>query len=235
MDTQKSTQPDRPAEDKAGDSIFQKGSTQVGIMAGIVTMVSQPFAQTKIQTMLGLSQSVPIVVAIMVSALLAAHHVFAVQRARVLEGLLLMPLVGMIVFSSYAGTNQLFASESPPAADLARLNNLEAQLNLQKQLNDQLIKALGIIPAETVQERSQAVPQTHNGVSEVFDKLLGLFIKPAYGQDDRQRRAQDEERRRLEALLRNSRLQQERLENERRRLEASRGTKPHKPPLLKSW
>lgn len=233
-DTQHNTQPNRAPTEKPVEGLFQKGSMQVGIMAGVVTAVSQPFAQVKMQTLLGLSPSVPLLIAIAVSVLLAAHHVFAVQRVKVLEGLVLMPLVALIVFSSYCGTNQFLASEAAPSTDQARFTNLEAQLKVQKAVNDELIKALGVVPEETAHKQSPPLPQTRNGWSGALDKLLSALVPPAYGQDDKARRAQDEEKRRLAVLLRESREKQEKLEQERRRLEAQ-GGKSQKPPLLKSW
>jgi hypothetical protein len=49
MDTAVSAVPENPSSKRPGESIFQRDSTQVAIMAGVVTMVSQPFAQIELQ------------------------------------------------------------------------------------------------------------------------------------------------------------------------------------------
>lgn len=231
----------RRAEDKS-TSIFQKDSTQVGLMAGVVTMVSQPFAQSRMQELLGLAVWVPVVIAVAVSVLLAAYHVFAIQRVKVMEGVILMPLVAMILFSSYAGTNQLFASDpqqTASAADktaAARMLNLEEQLNLQREINTQLIKALGLPPEENMQGRIPEAPPMRSGLRGVLERVVDFLIAPAYGQAGKPANMQDEQRRQLEAQLRNARAQQGKLELERRRLEqASSNNANRKAPLLKSW
>jgi hypothetical protein len=242
MATHKGTHSAHVAEENPGAGIFQKGSTQVALMASVVTVVSQPFAQSKVQTLLGLPEMFPVIVAIVVSVLLAAYQVFAVQRAKPIEGMIMVPLVALIVFSSYAGTNQFFANGQTPAANPAdkiaqeRLQNLEAQLDLQKRLNDHLLKAAGLASSDNPQARSSHAPQTRNGIRDAIDKALGILIAPAYAQDDRPARMQEAERKRLEAQLRDARLKQLKLEDEQRRLQKlPHNGQPAKPPLLKSW
>lgn len=242
MDMHMVAQRQRASDGRMAEGILQNGSTQVAIMAGIVTMVSQPFAQSKIQALLGLAESFPVIVAIFVSVLLAAYQVFALQRAKRSEGLVLVPLVALIVFSSYTGTNQLLADDQQAVAGEVgkttqdRMNNFEAQLANQKQLNDHLVRALRLAPEENPVRPSHHAPQSRNGIMDTIDKALAFFVSPAYGQDDTQRRVQNNERRRVEALLSEAQLKQKNLKAEQRRLEqASRNVPAQKVPLLKSW
>ena len=240
MAIQAETQARRATDEQAAESLFKKDSTQVVIMAGVVTTVSQPFAQSGIQELLGLPQFFPVVVAGVVSVLLAFYQVFSVQRVRMIEGLMLAPLVALIVFSSYAGTNQLLAKDVPPAAELSKLDaerirNLEAQISIQKELNEQLLRAAGVA-AENPQATTPHAPLTRNGTTGILDRLLALVVPSAHAQSVGVRPGAEDERRRLEARLREARQQQLALEAEQKRLaQASTRVPAQRPPLLKSW
>jgi hypothetical protein len=245
MDTAVSAVPENPSSKRPGESIFQRDSTQVAIMAGVVTMVSQPFAQIELQNSLGLPPHVPIYIAIAVSVLLAAYQVFGVQRARMGEGLCMAPLVALIVFSSYVGTNHVVASQKPPLETTeqklgqARLDNLQKELDLQKHINSQLMKSIGLPADDDMQGYRHGGttpgPQSRATLRDWIERALGILVSPAYGQSDKATRVAAEERR-LAEQVRLARMRQKQLELERQRLEqAARKTPNQQTRLLRSW
>lgn len=240
MTTQAETLARRGDDEKTAEHIFSKDSTQVVLMAGIVTTVSQPFAQSFVQEILGISQFFPVMVAGVVSVLLAFYQVFVVQRARLMEGLMLAPLVALIVFSSYAGTNQMLAKDPLPATELSRLDaqrirNLEAQISIQKELNEQLLRAAGLA-AGSPQAATPSAPLTRQDATGLLDRLLAQVIPAAQAQGTGARPGVEEERRRLEARLFEARQRQLALEAEQKRLaQAATRVPMQRPPLLKSW
>jgi len=97
-------QPEPAGQKNMAEVLFQNGSTQVGVMVGIVAAVSQPFARAEI---LGIN---PLIVAIIVSCLLAIYQIRLVQKAAIGECVILVPIVAAIMFSMSLGTNNLVAN-----------------------------------------------------------------------------------------------------------------------------
>lgn len=215
-----------------GAGLLQHSSTQIGVMAGFVTMVSQPFVQ--LRDVLGLAPYFPIIVAIVVSFLLAAYQVVRVQKACLSDCLILVPLVAMITFSSYVGTNQILQDEEPAVAqvDESKIQNLEAQIDNLLEKNELLRRLVDTSEnaGTDMQSRSQVPARTG-------DKILAFFISTANGASAP---LSAEEKKALLEALRKKDAEAQKLRKALQQLKAEQ-EKPgnsktkQKAPLLKSW
>ncbi len=147
--------PQTPEGDRSLTGVFFEG---LPAMAGIVTMIAQPFAQESLHNTLGLPAWLPFVVAISVSGLLAAYKMFVVRHSGARECAICIPLLMLIIFSAYATGNNVvyYAKEgytkagiaAPAAEDVTALkqerNILQEQLKSANGLIDTLRQALNV-------------------------------------------------------------------------------------------
>jgi hypothetical protein len=127
-------------------------------MAGVVTMIAQPFAQESLHKSLGLPDWFPVVVAIVVSGLLAAYKMFVVRHSGPRECAICVPILMLIIFSAYAtGNNVVYyakegytkaGSTAPTPEDVAAVKQerdiLQQQLKSANELIDSLRQALNV-------------------------------------------------------------------------------------------
>lgn len=122
-------------------------------MAGIVTVITQPFAQESLRATLRLPDWLPIVLAVAISGLLAVYKVVVVRRSGVRECAVCVPVLMLVIFSAYATGNNvvyyakegLAKSGEPATASAAELGSLKQERELlQRQLKNaqELIDAL---------------------------------------------------------------------------------------------
>lgn len=124
--------------------LFNNGPTQAGVMVGIVNGISQPFSQSTVLKALNLTEwaeSLPLLIAIVVSFMLAIYQTMVMQRTRISESLLVVPLVTGILFGMSLGANHLTADMINGSANVeqnTREDTLvsEQKKQLQKQLDD---------------------------------------------------------------------------------------------------
>jgi hypothetical protein len=76
-------------------------------MAALVTMIAQPFAQDTLRNTLQLPDWLPIIVAVVVSGLLAMYKMKVVRRAGRNDCVICVPILMLVIFSAYAGGNNV--------------------------------------------------------------------------------------------------------------------------------
>ena len=132
--------------------LFNNGPTQAGVMVGIVNAISQPFSQSAVLNALSLTEwaeSLPLLIAIVVSFMLAIYQTLVMQRTRISEALIVVPLVTGILFGMSLGANHLTADMINDSANVEQ-NTIkdtlvsEQKRQLQKQL-DNLQKQVALL------------------------------------------------------------------------------------------
>jgi hypothetical protein len=216
-------------------------------MAGIVTMIAQPFAQESLHKTLDLPAWLPFVVAIAVSGLLASYKVMIVRGAGARECAVCIPLLMLVIFSAYTtGNNVVYyakegytktPSASPSSEDLTAWKQerdlLQQQLKNAQDVIDSLRQALGM-PAS-----SQGAPRSK--LPSVLGRLMPSLVVPAYAQEPQpggnDPRSSQIKLDQLRKKLRDYEAQQQKL-NEKleavKRTEAPRTSEPQQR-LIKSW
>lgn len=127
--------------------LFNNGPTQAGVMVGIVNAISQPFSQNSVLKALNLinwAESLPLLIALVVSFMLAIYQTLVMQKTRITEALIVVPLVTGILFGMSLGANHLTADvidsstvtyEKPNDVIAQQKHVLKKQLDaLQKQV-----------------------------------------------------------------------------------------------------
>ena len=232
-------------QDSTLTSVFLDG---LPAMAGIVTMIAQPFAQESLHKTLGLPAWLPFVVAIVVSGLLAFYKVMIVRRASTRECAVCIPLLMLVIFSAYTTGNNLvyYAKEgytktpntSPSSEDAAAWKQereiLQQQVKNAQELIDTLRQAVGM-PAS-----SQGAPRS--ALPSVLGRLMPSLATPAYAQEPQPgagatRASSQSKADQLREKLRRYEIQQQKL-NEKladvKRAEAPRAAETQQR-LIKSW
>jgi hypothetical protein len=156
------------------------------MMIGIVTAITQPFAQTTMQEMFRLPNWLPIFVALVVSGVLAVYRLAIVRGSRPKEYAICAPLLALLIFSGYVtGNNAVhYAKEGITKSgagsqektggeiDILREQNQKLLKQLQRadKLLEQIGKAIGISGSET---KSEGMP------GKTKSSFLGMFIAGA--------------------------------------------------------
>jgi hypothetical protein len=223
-----------PSSGTAGRYSVTGLSSEVTIMAGIVTAVSQGFAQVS-----NILEVRPFFVAITISVLLASYYIRLVHGATITKCLVLVPVVSAILFAMSLSTNNLLAAavkgtqtESSVAGEQIRIKNLEEQLGKLKQIN-QLLRDLAGLPPEEASTKSSA--------TSGLGKLLGYVVSEAYGQEKTVplKRPSPAEQNKILEQLRSYELEQKRLQAEAKTLKQQTTVQPkpdQQPPALwRKW
>jgi hypothetical protein len=220
-------------------------------MAGIVTVITQPFAQDSMRAMFWLPDWLPIVVAVTVSGLLAVYKVRFVRGSSPGECAICVPVLMLIIFSAYAtGNNVVYymkegysRAATPSGASSEELTTLQRErdiLHQQLQSAQELIatlrRALGL------PEPSEATP--HSSLPSLLGALPGIAAARAHAQEpsrstpDRPRgeapRADKLDVKRLEEALKRYEAQQQQLNRNLKAIQKE-PAQPSPPPLIKSW
>lgn len=212
-------------------------------MAGIVTVITQPFAQESLRAVLRLPEWIPVVVALGISGLLAFYKVLIVRRSGARECAICVPIVMLVVFAAYATGNNLvyYAKEGltqpMPAEQVGALKRerdlLEQQLRNAEQTITTFRRALNL-PEAPASKPSSAVPP-----ASAWARLFG--VPRAEAQDRRPApraggRSQSVDLQRLQQELRKFDMEQQQLKE---KLESIKPevSKPREQqqPLIKSW
>gem|GEM_PF-5328761 len=134
---------DKNSDQKVVSVLLNNGPTQAGVMVGIVNAISQPFSQPTVLKAINLSDradSLPLFIAFVVSFLLAIYQTLVMQKTRISESLIVIPLVTGILFGMSLGANHLTADvmSSPTAANSNQTKDEseEQRIQLIKQLNE---------------------------------------------------------------------------------------------------
>lgn len=210
-------------------------SSEVTIMAGIVTAVSQGFAQVS-----NILEVRPFFVAITISVLLASYYIRLVHSATIGRCVVLVPVVSAIIFAMSLSTNNLLAAavkgtqtESSVAGEQIRIKNLEEQLGKLKQIN-QLLRDLAGLPPEEASTKPSAA------ASSLMNKL-GIALKEAHAAETTVplKRPTPAEQNKILDRLRAYELEQKRLQDEAKKLKQQTTVQP-KPeqqqvPLWRKW
>lgn len=144
---------------KAADVLMLK---ELPVLAGVVTVVAQPFAQIRQHYDDVLPDWLPLLVAAVVSLLLAVYFVRTVRRTRRDEAVFMIPLLMLMVFSASIGANNLVESASGGGRQLdavraaeagaerlrAQLANAERQLEIERERGRLMRRALGLPEAD---------------------------------------------------------------------------------------
>lgn len=140
--------------------LFNNGPTQAGVMVGIVNAISQPFSQNSVLKALHLihwAESLPLIIALVVSLMLAVYQTLVMQKTRVTEALIVIPLVTGILFGMSLGANHLTAdviNSSSVTYDNAKSDAMAQQKRkIQNQL-DTLQKQIALLnqPSDSFSE-----------------------------------------------------------------------------------
>ncbi len=122
--------------------LFNNGPAQAGVMVGIVNAISQPFSQSAVLNALSLTEwaeSLPLLIAIVVSLMLAIYQTLVMQRTRISEALIVVPLVTGILFGMSLGANHLTADMINDSANIEQTTITDTVVSAQKkQLQIQL-------------------------------------------------------------------------------------------------
>jgi hypothetical protein len=236
-----------PARNDRGDGLTQVFLSDLPAMAGIVTIVTQPFAQESLRAVVGLPAWAPFAIAFGVSGLLAFYKLLVVRRSGTRECALCVPIVMLVVFAAYAtgnnvvyyakeGLTQPISSEQATALKRER-DLLEAQLKNAEELIDTMRRALGV--AEPGSGRPSSSAPAPSWWARLFQptEAAAQDRRPPPPPRDRMRTpAADAQRLRQE--LRKYDIEQRQLKE---RLETIRPdpTRPaaqqQQQPLIKSW
>lgn len=218
-------------------------------MIGIVTLISQPFAQDSLRAMFGSQREPPtwppILVAALASLLLAVYRLRIVRRASAPQCAICVPVLALIIFASYAtGNNAVFFAKQGYLHAGA-----EQEMTALRQERDVLQEKLKTAEA-TLMTISQAlgVPAPGGGTPQsAAPSRLGFLRRlgpeAAYAQAPRpqpgeSRRPEKIDVQKLQDALRGYQKQQEvldqRLKEIKQQQEKARETQ-QQPPLIKSW
>lgn len=218
--------------------LFQNGSTQIAVMVGIVTTISQALAQ------LGIN---PLHSAVVFSLLLALYQVTIVQKARGSECVLLVPLATGILFSMSLGTNNLVVglktgerSESTKSLQEMQIKNLEQQLANEKLANDLLRRLATLSPASEGNSQATAGPSAReNSPASPLSSISKFFIGDAFGQEKSLavKPLSEAERKKILDKLQVYQLEQKKLQTEAKvlREQAQQKSEAQTSPLWKKW
>lgn len=217
-------------------------------MIGIVAVITQPFAQDSLKAMLGSQNDPPkwppILVAALVSLLLAVYRLWIVRRTPVPQRVICVPLLALIIFAGYTtGNNAVFFAKEGylrPGAD-QEITSLRGERDVLRQKLQSAEETLATIrralnlPGPGERKTQSAVPS-----------LLGFLRMLSPGAAYAQPRPQPTETRPPEkvdiqklqdALGRYDKEQQaldQRLKEIKQQQEKARETQ-QQPPLIKSW
>lgn len=149
-------------------------------LATIIMGMAQPFAQ--LRETIGLPTYMPMLVALLISTLIALYWVVVEHRTRPGPSLLVVPVVAMLLFSASIGANNVVkaAATGPPASAPAAKD-----LETQKQLLEKELR----IEREKNAILSSSVPNAPTGASSTSPNtapgpgaLLRWLAAPAYAQ-----------------------------------------------------
>jgi hypothetical protein len=228
-----------------GDRLTQVFLNDLTRMAGIVTVITQPFAQESLRAALRLPDWIPIVIALGVSGLLALYKMIIIIRdAEARECAICVPIVMLVVFAAYATSNNVvyYAKEGlvqPMSAEqVAALKDerdlLEKQLRNSEQAITPLRRTLNL-PAPVETKPTSALPP-----ASAWARLFG--VPWAEAQDRRpeprdRARPQDVERQRLQEDLKKFDMEQRQLKGKLESIkpETSNPKEQQQRPLIKSW
>jgi len=171
-----SSRPSRD-EDQSLTSTFFDG---LPLMAAIVTMIAQPFAQDSLHKTLGLPGWLPFVVAMIVSGLLAVYKVAILRRSAQRDCLVCIPLLMLIIFSAYATGNNVvyYAKEGYTKSDTgtAMSDEITALRKERDNLQEQLANANGVI--STLQQTLNPSGTNPGKPRTALPSILGLLMLP---------------------------------------------------------
>jgi hypothetical protein len=164
--------------------LFNNGPTQAGVMVGIVNAISQPFSQSAVLNALSLTEwaeSLPLLIAIVVSFMLAIYQTLVMQRTRISEALIVVPLVTGILFGMSLGANHLTADMINDSTNVEQDTSKdtlvsEQKKQLQKQLND-LQKQVALL--DVASNEQQAVNSRKTRGIPGMDGLLAVTAAPS--------------------------------------------------------
>jgi hypothetical protein len=165
-------------------NLLSSGTTQVGLMAALVTAVVQPFAQPKILSAFQLPAVFPLYMAIAVSFLLALYHVCTLQKIKVIEYIILIPLATCIIFSTALGSNNLLGEHNDQNVNQEMIDNLNKKL----ENSEELLRFFGVdIDSEDaglgVTLDNQLGQHSDHPNNDFFSDLLGFFVGDVYAQE----------------------------------------------------
>ena len=149
-----------PADSTITDLLMIK---EAPLLAGVVTVVAQPFGQLRAHYGDILPDWTPLLVAATVSALIAFHYVKFVRKLPTPQAIYIVPLVMLIIFSGSIGANNLVdaasrgstateasgGSSEREAALRTQLKRAEEQLRLEQDKGRLLRQALELDPQGT--------------------------------------------------------------------------------------
>jgi len=216
-------------------------------MAGIVTVVAQPFAQDSLRNVLELPHRVPVVIAVLVSGLLAVHKVVIVRRSGRRECFVCIPLLMLMIFSAYATGNNLvyYAKEGSTKPDSEKLSTEEVSLLRQEReiLQQRLKDAQDVIDTLGRVVKIQQAPTTksRSWLPSLLGSTLQLSPREAEAQEPPrpETTARPVERADVQELrkkLRQYELQQQQSNKKLEELKRDeRVRETPKQPFIKSW
>ncbi len=222
-------------------TISHSAPVQTGVMVSLITLVAQAFARPEVR---GVFHVDPSWVAIIVAGLIALYQVRFTQKCGIGQCLVLVPLSTLILFGLALASNNFVAAQqvapqpaTPPPSQVAPaagpdlVTNLKQQVDLQKQVIEELQKTL-------VQPGPQSARETGTKTAWL-DSVMGALVPSAQAQD-----MTPEERRRLEQKLKEYQMHLKKLEVQQKVLEqtpsAAKKKGEAKPPaaqedLWKTW
>jgi hypothetical protein len=232
------------SEPVRGESLTHVFLSDLPSMAGIVSVITQPFAQESLRAVLRLPDWIPVVVALGISGLLALYKILIVRGSGARECAICVPIVMLLVFAAYATGNNVvyYAKEglthpmsTEQASALKRERDiLEQQLRSAQQAITTLRLALNL-PAPADRKPTSALPP-----ASAWTRLFG--VPRAEAQDRRPEprdrvRPQNVDRQRLQEELRKFDVEQRQLKDKLDSIKPEIGTpKEQQPqPLIKSW
>lgn len=237
---------ERPGSDADGlRALFFDG---LPTMIGIVTLISQPFAQDSLRAMFG-SQSEPpkwppILVAALGSLLLAVYRLWIVRRSSAPQCAICVPVLALIIFASYVtGNNAVFFAKQGylrPGAE----EEITALRQERDVLQEKLKTAEGTL---TTISQALNVPAPGGGkpqsaVPSRLGFLRTLGPEEAYAQEPRpqpseSRRPEKIDVQKLQDALRGYEKQQEVLDQRLKEIKQQQKAREtqQQPPLIKSW
>jgi hypothetical protein len=211
-------------------------------MAGIVTMITQPFAQESLHESLGLPVWFPVAVAVTVSGLLAAYKMFVMRHSAPRECAICIPILMLVIFSAYAtGNNVVYyakegytkaAAAAPSPEDLAILKQQRDILQQQLQNANSLIESLSQALNVPAGKPGAAVPTFLSG-------LVPWNPAAAYAQEPRRTPAEPRATERVDVQQLREKLRQYEIRQQQltKELEKAKREEKESPQqrLIKSW
>lgn len=175
---------DKNSNQKVVSVLLNNGPTQAGVMVGMVNAISQPFSQPSVLKAINLSDwadSLPLFIAFVVSFLLAIYQTLVMQKTRITESLIVVPLVTGILFGMSLGANHLTADviSSPTAVNTNQTINEsdEQRRQLKKQLSE-LQKQVALLD-NTASAAQASSPQKTRGIPEMVAQQVTSKTKQA--------------------------------------------------------